>query len=957
MRSLHVHGIVSAVPLSWNEIRTNAIAFSKEWEGETREDAEAKSFWDGFFGVFGLRRRSVAAFEEPVRKLSGEWGYIDLFWPGTVLVEHKSRGKDLSKANAQAMDYVRGLMDSGRGDEVPRYVIVSDFDRIALHDLEAEESDSQTAGILASTVTFPLRDLHKHIHAFAFIPGYQRHPFADEAPINVEAAERLGSLRDALEASGYKGHELERLLVRLLFCLFADKTGLFDPRDAFRLYLEQRSRPDGSDLGPHLEEIFEALDTPKAERSMYLAEELVALPYVNGGLFSERLKIAHFNRGTREALLHCTRFDWSAISPAIFGALFQSVLDKKERRQIGAHYTTESNILKVVRSLFLDDLRAEFSRAKGDRARLEALHVALSKLRFMDPACGCGNFLVVSYREVRLLELDILQALHKKGAGTQRVTDISLIAKVNVDQFYGIEIEEWPGRIAEVAMWLMDHQMNQRLSEAFGLYFARLPLRRSPTIVTANALRLDWRSILPSDQCSYVLGNPPFVGKKEQTEAQKSDLGLIWGEGAGVLDYVTCWYHQAAAYIRGTRIRVGFVSTNSISQGEQVAVLWQKLLRYGLKVQFAHTTFAWQSEASGKAHVHVVIIGFGAFDVSHKMLFEYDRPDGQPHAVAAKNINPYLADAPDVLVGKRTRPINGAPEICYGSMMIDKPRQAGDDEGLIITDEERRRLIDECPALKAYIRKAYGGDEFLNGTVRWCLWLVDAPPSLVRQSPRLHARVERVRKFRLASGRPQTQKLAATPTLFGEIRQPTSRYLLVPKVSSEIRRYIPIGFLEPTEIATGSSLIVPGATPYHFGVLSSAMHNAWMRYVGGRLESRYQYSNQIIYNNFLWPQALDERHKQAVTEAANAVLAARRKFPDSNLSDLYDPVAMPAVLAKAHSVLDRAVDRCYRAQPFASDRNRVEFLFALYERITAPLAAASKSKRRAKSASGRVPSS
>ncbi|MHB8418847.1 MAG: DNA methyltransferase [Myxococcales bacterium] len=934
------------MPLSWNEIRSNAIAFAKEWEGETRENAEAKSFWDGFFGVFGLKRRSVAAFEEPVRKLSGEWGYIDLFWAGTLLAEHKSRGKDLSKANAQAMEYVRALVDSGREDEAPRWIIVSDFERIALHDLEAERSGPQAAGALSPTLEFPLAELHQHIHAFGFIAGYQRHPFADEAPINIEAAERLGALRDALEASGYKGHELERLLVRLLFCLFADKTGIFQPRDAFRLYLEQHSRPDGSDLGPLLEEIFETLDTPKPERSTYSTEELLALPYVNGELFSERLEIAHFNRTTRNALLHCARFDWSAISPAIFGALFQSVLDKKQRRQIGAHYTTETNILKVVRSLFLDDLRAELARARNDRPRLERLHLSLAKLRFFDPACGCGNFLVISYRELRLLELEILQALHGKGA--QQVTDISLLARVDVDQFYGIEIEEWPARIAEVAMWLMDHQMNLRVAEVFGQYFVRLPLRKSPTILPANALRVDWQSVLPAEQCSYLLGNPPFIGKKEQTPAQKEDLDRVWGDGAGVLDYVTCWYRRAAEYIRGTRIRVGFVSTNSISQGEQVGLLWKKLFGYGIKIHFAHSTFAWQSEASGKAHVHVVIIGFGAFDVGGKLLFEYDTPKGQAHAVPARNINPYLADAPDVVVMKRLEPVNGAPPISYGSMMIDKPRDGGDDEGLIITAEERRALLAECPALRPFIRKVYGGEEFLNGTVRWCLWLVGAPPSLLRESPRLHARIERVRKFRLGSDRPQTKKLAATPALFGEIRQPNSRYLLIPKISSETRRYIPVGFLEPAVIATGSALIVPGATPYDFGIISSAMHNAWMRYVGGRMKSDYQYSSQIIYNNFPWPEGITEKQRTAVAAAADSVLVAREKHPGSSLADLYDPVAMPPALAKAHAALDRAVDRCYRSQPFASDRNRVEFLFSLFEKLTSPLEAAARPKRRTK---------
>jgi len=638
------------------------------------------------------------------------------------------------------------------------------------------------------------------------------------------------------------------------------------------------------------------------------------------------------------------------VGHTLFGALFQSVLDPKERRQIGAHYTSERDIMKVVRALFLDDLRAKFEKAKGDRKKLEQLHVTLAQLRFIDPACGCGNFLVISYREIRQLELEILQALHQKATGTQQVMDIALLAEVDVDQFYGIEIEEWPVRIAEVAMWLMDHQMNIRVAEVFGQYFARLPLRKSPTIVHGNALTVDWNTVLDKSKCSYILGNPPFVGKKEQIDRQKEDMYLVWGDhpGAGVLDYVTCWYKKAAEYIHGTGIRVGFVSTNSISQGEQVGVLWSKLFTYGIKIHFAHTTFAWESEASGKAHVHVVIEGFGASDIGNKTLFEYENPKSEAHAIQVKNINPYLADAPDVLVTKRTKPISEAPEIFYGSMMIDKARAADEDEGLIISSEERKNLLIESPALRPYIGKLLGGEEFINGSYRWCLWLVDAPPELLRESPRLRARLDRVRRFRISSGRAQTQRLAATPALFGEIRQPSSRYLLIPKVSSETRRYIPVGFIEPAVIASGSALIVPDATLYDFGIISSAMHNAWMRYVGGRMKSDYQYSNQIVYNNFVWPENPTTQQKAAVGKAAEAVLAARRQFPDTSLADLYDPVTMPPVLSKAHAELDRAVDRCYRPHPFDRDRLRVEYLFGLFEKTLVPLMAkAGKGRRRA----------
>jgi hypothetical protein len=508
-----------------------------------------------------------------------------------------------------------------------------------------------------------------------------------------------------------------------------------------------------------------------------------------------------------------------------------------------------------------------------------------------------------------------------------------------VDAFYGIEIQEWPARIAEVAMWLMDHKMNIRLSEAFGQYFIRLPLRKSAHIALGNALRLDWKAVIPSDRCSFVLGNPPFVGKKEQDAEQKADMEHVWGQvkGAGNLDYVTCWYRKAAAYIHGTGIACAFVSTNSITQGEQVGVLWTEMFRHRIKILFAHRTFQWQSEARGKAHVHVVIIGFAAFDLSHKQIYEYNDLKGSPTVVAVANINPYLLPGGDTTVRTRTTPLNGAPEISYGSMMIDKDRRATDEAGLILTRERRKELLAECPEIRPYVREIYGGEEFLNGTVRWCLWLKDAPPALLRRSALLRARIDTVRAFREASDRPQTKKLAATPYLFGEIRQPATRYLLIPKVSSEARQYIPIGFLPPSIIASGSALIVPGATIYDFGILSSMMHNAWMKTVAGRLESRYQYSNNIVYNNFPWPENPTCAGKVAVETAAKAVLGARERQTTATLADLYDPHFMPADLVAAHVALDRAVDRCYQKTPFTSDTQRLELLFALYERYTTPL--------------------
>jgi hypothetical protein len=706
------------MPLSWNEIRHRAIAFSKEWSGAKSESAEKQTFRNEFFDVFGIRRRAVASFEEPVKNLSGEYRYIDLFWPRIALVEHKSRGQDLGKAESQAFRYIQDLINQGRIDEIPRYVIASDFARIALHDLEPEDQRELPLfnNRRVATTEFTLADFHKHIHDFAFIPGYQQHKFAEQDPINLEAVEIMGRLHDALESGGYSGHQLERFLVRILFCLFAEDTSIFE-RQSFSLYLQNRTAADGSDLGLHLARLFEVLDRPEDKRQKNLDETLASFRYVNGDLFRERLDFADFNRDMRDALLECCRFDWSRISPAIFGSLFQAVMEPRERRQIGGHYTSERDILKVIRSLFLDDLRAEFDRIKGNKAALARLHEKIAALRFLDPACGCGNFLVITYRELRALEIELLKLLYP---GDQRELDIQRLSLVDVDAFYGIEISEWPARIAEVAMWLMDHQMNIQLSEAFGQYFVRLPLRKSPTIVNGNALRLDWKQILPPDRCSYILGNPPFIGAKYQDAHQRADVDLVAGEfeNSGLLDYVTGWYFKAARYIQGTQIVVGFVSTNSITMGEQVAILWLPLLKqFQAKILFAHRTFSWQSEARGKAHVHVVIIGFAAFDRANKKLFDYSGE--QTTVTPGKNISPYLVEGTDLAISNRQMPLCNVPEIGIGNKPID-------DGHYLFTPEEKADFLKIEPSAKRYFRPWIGSEEFINGIERWCLWLGDA---------------------------------------------------------------------------------------------------------------------------------------------------------------------------------------------------------------------------------------
>jgi hypothetical protein len=709
------------MPLSWNEIKQRAITFSKEWAGETREDAEAKSFWDGFFNVFGIKRRLVATFEEPVKNLKGAYGYIDLFWKKMLLAEHKSEGKDLGKANSQACQYIQDLANSGRQNEIPRYVIVSDFARIAVHDLEPETPEDNPV------IEFKLAELHKNIHHFGFIPGYKQHKYAEQDPINIKAVDILGDLHDALSAGGYSGHELERFLVRILFCLFAEDTGLFE-REAFTLYIENRTNVDGSDLGMHLAKLFEILNCPVEKRQKNLDETLASFPYVNGDLYSEHLGFADFNASMRAALLKCTIFDWSRISPAIFGSLFQAVMEPKARRQVGGHYTSERDILKVVKSLFLDDLWAEFKIIQADKStrrqgRLEAFHEMLCSLRFFDPACGCGNFLVITYRELRRLELALLKELY--GKQTEMSLDsVNRLSQIDVDQMYGIEIQEWPARIAEVALWLMDHLMNLEVSEAFGQLYQRLPLKKSPTIRNGNALQIDWKTVISPEKCSFILGNPPFVGAKYQSDEQRADMRLVAGDvhNGGLLDFVAGWYLKAASYIQGTHIMVGFVSTNSISQGEQVGVLWNHMFReFKIKIRFAYRTFAWQSEARGKAHVHVVIIGFGSVDIPNKCLFDCPDADGDQATMApAKNISPYLIEGSDLAIVNRQHPICNIPEIGIGNKPIDGGNY-------LFTPEQKHAFIHIEPASAPYFMRWLGSEEFINRIERWCLWLGNCP--------------------------------------------------------------------------------------------------------------------------------------------------------------------------------------------------------------------------------------
>ncbi|MFY9309743.1 MAG: DNA methyltransferase [Bacteroidia bacterium] len=900
--------------LGWNEIKDRALKFSKEWADTSNEDADAKPFLIEFFNVFGISRKKVATFEYKVKKLNEADGYIDLFWKGNIVVEMKSKGKNLDKAYTQAKNYLHGIPQH----ELPKYILISDFENFRLYDLEEEK-----------TVEFKLKNLVHNVQHFGYILGYQKKTYKEQSPANIKAAELMGKLHDRLKEIGYDGHPLEVYLVRLLFCLFAEDTTIFN-KQQFQDFLEQRTAEDGSDLAARLQELFQVLNTSKEKRFKNLDEQLADFPYVNGKLFEEVLPTASFDAKMRQALLNCCYLDWSKISPAIFGSMFQSVMNPTERRNLGAHYTSEKNILKLIKPLFLDDLWKKFESIKGNKNELAKFHKELSTLKFLDPACGCGNFLVITYRELRLLELEILRQQYR---GNQTVIGVENVIWLDVDMMYGIEYEEFPARIAEVAMWLIDHQMNMAISNEFGEYFVRLPLKKAAKIIHGDALETDWESIVSKKELSYILGNPPFIGSKIMKQNQRNQIVKQFdnADGCGVLDYVTGWYIKAAKFIQGTKIKVAFVSTNSIVQGEQTSILWGQMLnKYNIKIHFAHRTFKWSNEAKGNAAVYCVIVGFANYDTNNKSLFEYEDIKGEAHELKVKNINPYLVDAKDIFIAKRTNSLCNVPKMFKGS-------QPTDGGNFLFTKEEKDEFLKKEPKAKKYIRPLISAHEFINGEKRFCLWLVDAEPVELKQMPYLLNRINGVKQMRLKSSKQATVKWANQPTLFTENRQPKSNYILIPSHSSENRHYIPMGFMSKNDILNNSCLSVPDATLFHFGVLHSIMHMAWVKTICGRLESRYRYSNEIVYTNYPWPENPTDKQIKAIEKAAEKVLEVRKEFPDSSLADLYDPLTMPAKLTKAHNELDKAVDLAYRSQPFASEAKRMEFLFELYEKYTADL--------------------
>jgi hypothetical protein len=916
--------------------RRRAEAFVVDYLHVRDEKGEAHSFWDRFFEIFGLQRIRYANHEARVKREGNRQGYIDLLWKGKLLVEHKSASKDKSEdfdeALRQALEYVAGL----HLNERPRKLVVCNFKRFRIYDLcHSIGSDVDHATQKVDFIEISFADLPKHITDFAFMPEFAELAREQEEKANLEAVLRISNVYKTLLNAGYRGHDLELLLVRVLFCVFAEDTGIFEPKQ-FSEYLEKYTLDNGSDIGESLEVLFEALNTPVRMRRFEKGDPLGLFPYVNGGLFADKLsRTPPSLSGIRNALLSCgDLFDWSQISPEIFGSLFQEALESTERRSLGAHYTSEKNILRLLEPLFLNDLREEFRNARRDRRKLEAFRKKISRLRFLDPACGCGNFIVVTYRELRLLDLETARILQ----GDQGVLDISMLENVRLENFCGIEIKPVSALIAQVALWLTKHQCNRLLNTAFHTHIKTVPIDEAAKITEGNALIINWSDLGNSGNAQasempfdYIIGNPPFSGSKIMDDEQREEIKTLFNHesGSGTLDYVTGWYLKAARYMDAhPATRTAFVSTNSISQGEQVGMLWGTLFeKHGVNIHFAHQTFKWLNEAPGVAAVFCIIVGFGKQKVARRLLFEYADIKGEPTVSEVKNINSYLVEAGNVVVRSRQKPLCKVPEIGIGNKPIDGGNY-------LFTIEERDAFIKTEPRAGRFFRRWIGSDEFINGWERWCLWLGETPLEELKEIPLVWERVEAVKLVRLASKSAPTQKLAEKPNRFHVENIPTTPYLVIPEVSSERRLYIPIGYEDPGTLASNLVKIISDATLFHFGVMTSEMHMAWVRAVCGRLESRYRYSKDIVYNNFPFPSSAGIDQQALVESAAQAVLDVRKAYQDKgdSLAKLYDPEKMPADLLKAHQALDKAVDACYGIKKgFTSEVKRVAFLFELYE--------------------------
>ena len=887
------------------EQRAAAKEFVRHWRGQGDEKQQTQRFWmELLTKVFGVDGSTAIAFELPV-KLE-HTSFIDGYIAATrVLIEQKGADIDLKRGYKQSdgsllTPYQQARRYAGNlpFSQTPRWIVVCNFQQFHIHDMNRPNDEPEIV---------ELENLEQEFHRLAFLVDTGNENIKKEMELSLQAGELVGVLYDAL-LKQYKDpndpqtlRSLNALCVRLVFCLYAEDAGIFGRHLMFHDYLHAHR----AEARQALINLFQILDTPEADRDPYLDDDLLAFPYVNGGLFAdESIVVPRLTPDIVALILSRASedFDWSAISPTIFGAVFESTLNPQTRRAGGMHYTSIENIHKVIDPLFLNDLKEELSAIltmpveRTRKAKLEAFQKKLAGLTFLDPACGSGNFLTETYLSLRRLENRVISALHHD----QILLDMENPIQVSIGQFYGIEVNDFAVTVAKTALWIAESQMMKATEDVVHMTLDFLPLKSYANIAEGNALRISWPS------ADYIMGNPPFVGYSLQTKEQKNDILCVYVDEtgkpyktAGKIDYVAGWYFKAAQLMQGTSIRAAFVSTNSITQGEQVAAVWRPLTqRFGVHIDFAHRTFKWNSEAKDKAAVHCVIVGFSvAPSKKEKVIYASDRPQ------VAENINAYLLDAPNVLLESRSTPLCEVPKMQSGG----KPVEGGN---LIFTEEEKVDFLKVEPLAEKYFRPFMGSDDYINGHTRWCLWLVDVPPHELRAMPHILKRVEAVREFRLASVKTVTREYANQPARFMEIKQPNSDYLMIPATSSENRRYIPIGYLERNIVASNAASFVPDATLYHFGVLLSNVHMAWMRAVCGRLKSDYRYSINIVYNNFPWPTPTQDQ-KAKIEQTAQAILDARALYPDASLADLYDEVTMPPELRKAHQNNDKAVMQAY----------------------------------------------
>ena len=930
--------------LSLNTIRERCVKFAHEWSdcvGDEKQ--EGHEFMRELMQCFGITKRKAISYERRSNRAStGRQGYIDALIPGKALIEMKSAGKDLDKAEEQALDYIHDLADV----ETPRLLIISDFRHVRIVDLDSEMATDGSGD--AGRTEFRLAQLPDHVDDLKFLAGYGRVQVGsrEQEEASIRAARVMADLYEALDGSGYSDHEASIFLIRTLFCLYGDDAGLWE-RDLFTEFLETRTREDGSDLGAQLAVLYQTLKTPMECRQSTLDELTARFPYVNGGIFEEQLNIPSFSSAMRDELMRACAFDWSGISPAVFGSLFQAVKSPEARRELGEHYTSETNILKTLGPLFLDELRQKFADHVHDAKKLTDLRKELGELRIMDPACGCGNFLVVAYRELRSLDTEILVRIRElelarkdndEFQATMFFDDRGEHAEVMVqlDHFFGIEIEEWPARIAQTALHLAHHQANREMERLLGQAPSILPLSTSAHITIGNALRTDWTQVCPPSPTVRIVGNPPFIGQSMRSEEQTDDLRVVWGDAYdGYLDYVTGWFIKASQYFhavpRGGRF--AFVSTNSIAQGAPVPALFRPLLESGWRIRFAHQTFAWTSEAPGAAAVHCVITGFdqGApHEKARPVIFTYLSPKALPEALPVDHINPYLVEGPDIFVDKRTTPLAPIlPTVRFGS----KPADGGH---LIVEAKDYPRFAADTIAAK-YLRPFRMGREVVRGLDRWCLWMdtEDFDPRDIERSPLLKERVQGCSTFRSHSTKQITKDGAKTAHLFQENHQPPGPYVGIPSVVSETRRFYTVAHFSEDVIAGNQLYTALDPDGFLFAIISSSMLMTWQMTIGGRLESRLRFANKVVWNTLPLPEVSDKQ-RAAIIAAGQGVLEARAEQPGASLAAMYNPLAMSPSLLKAHRALDRAVDRAFGARKaLETNEQRLAILFKRYQEMTA----------------------